>query len=109
MSRRYAQNRHRYPENWPMWAGWIKDVAGWHCEGCGAPHGPSPRVLTVHHLDHVPAHCYMDNLIALCQRCHLRLGARIYTREQAIRYLQTRYAADLGQLCFPLITREEWR
>ena len=29
-------------------------------------------VLTVAHLDHIPEHCNLDNLRALCQRCHLR-------------------------------------
>lgn len=28
-------------------------------------------VLTVHHLDGDPTNCDRDNLIALCQRCHL--------------------------------------
>lgn len=31
----------------------------------------SKVVLTVAHLDHQPEHCDDDNLLALCQRCHL--------------------------------------
>jgi hypothetical protein len=30
-------------------------------------------VLTVAHLDHVPEHCEDSNLLAMCQRCHLKL------------------------------------
>lgn len=29
-------------------------------------------VLTIAHLDHVPENCTPENLLALCQRCHLR-------------------------------------
>ena len=29
-------------------------------------------VLTIAHLDHTPENCSLDNLRALCQRCHLR-------------------------------------
>lgn len=47
---------------------------------CGAVHGlpiagnprRSPVVLTVAHLDHDPEHSEDDNLLALCQACHLR-------------------------------------
>lgn len=33
-------------------------------------------VLTVAHLDHNPANNELDNLAALCQRCHLKYDAR---------------------------------
>lgn len=29
-------------------------------------------VLTIAHLDHTPENCAPENLLALCQRCHLR-------------------------------------
>jgi len=32
-------------------------------------------VLTIAHLDHVPEHVEPENLLALCQRCHLRYDA----------------------------------
>jgi hypothetical protein len=32
-------------------------------------------VLTVAHLDHMPEHCDDDNLMAMCQRCHLSYDA----------------------------------
>ena len=48
-----------------------------HCEHCGHEHDPkSGHMLTVHHLDDVPANCDDDNLVALCQRCHLHFQSR---------------------------------
>ncbi|WP_202638978.1 hypothetical protein [Bailinhaonella thermotolerans] len=32
-------------------------------------------VLTVAHLDHVPENCAEENLLAMCQRCHLAYDA----------------------------------
>lgn len=32
-------------------------------------------VLTVAHLDHTPENCTEDNLLAMCQRCHLTYDA----------------------------------
>lgn len=82
-------DRHRdlYPDDWDLIAKRIKDAAGWACEACGVPHGPPPHVLTADHLDHVPANCTDENLIALCQRCHLKrqaLRPRPTSREGAI-------------------------
>jgi 5-methylcytosine-specific restriction endonuclease McrA len=42
-------------------------------------------VLTIAHLDHVPEHCALENLEALCQRCHLAHDLK--------HHLQTRYAS----------------
>ena len=35
----------------------------------------SGHVLTVHHLDGDKANCTIGNLVALCQKCHLRIQA----------------------------------
>lgn len=35
------------------------------------------RILTVHHLDEDKANCCWWNLVALCQRCHLRMQRRV--------------------------------
>lgn len=35
------------------------------------------RILTVHHLDGDKANCVWWNLLALCQRCHLQIQARV--------------------------------
>jgi len=66
-----------YPDNWEQIAWRIKRQAGQRCEHCGHVHDVrSGHVLTVHHLDGNPANCAPENLVALCQRCHLHIQAR---------------------------------
>ena len=63
-----------YPAEWPFIARAIKHYAGWFCEQCGHIHEPETGYcLTVHHLDGDKANCQFNNLVALCQRCHLRI------------------------------------
>lgn len=65
-----------YPDDWQEIAQAVKEAAGWCCEDCSHPHSFRLRyVLTVHHLDGNPANCDHTNLVALCQRCHLRIQA----------------------------------
>ena len=67
-----------YPENWPNIAARIKGIAGWRCVRCKHPHDAATgHVLTVHHLDGNKANCADWNLAALCQRCHLKIQARV--------------------------------
>lgn len=40
-------------------------------------------ILTVAHLDHTPENCDPSNLVALCQRCHLRYDAAHHRRTRA--------------------------
>ena len=62
-----------YPKDWPEIAKKVKDGAGWRCETCGHAHDPeSGYMLTVHHLDGDKSNCSRENLIADCQKCHLR-------------------------------------
>lgn len=66
-----------YPFNWKEIADDIKTRAGWRCEHCDELHNPQEGYcLTVHHLDGDKANCDYENLVALCQRCHLRLQAQ---------------------------------
>lgn len=68
-----------YPDNWVEIAGEIKRKAGWRCEHCDRGHNPLlGYTLTVHHLDGDKANCVYENLVALCQRCHLRIQARYF-------------------------------
>lgn len=67
-----------YPAEWPQVAWLVKTLAGWRCERCTAPHGPIPRVLTVHHLDGVKSNLELWNLAALCQRCHLHIQHKVH-------------------------------
>jgi hypothetical protein len=95
------ENKARYPKDWPAISRRIRiDRAQGQCEctgQCGRDHsGRCPNlngglsvvtgavvVLTVAHLDHTPEHCEDDNLLALCQGCHLA-----YDREH---HAQTAY------------------
>ena len=65
-----------YPANWPEIAAAVKAGAGWRCEACGHAHVTAAGyTLTVHHLDGDKSNCAWWNLVALCQRCHLRIQA----------------------------------
>jgi len=79
------ENRGKYPKDWPEISRRIRfERAGGRCEWkddgvrCQAMHGePSPLtgskvVLTTMHLDHDPANCDDDNLLAACQMHHNR-------------------------------------
>jgi hypothetical protein len=93
------ENRSRYPANWPEISHRIRfERAKGRCEctgQCGRPtwhlsptdgrcenrHGQpaivtgSRVILTTAHLDHTPEHCDDDNLLAMCQGCHLHYDA----------------------------------
>jgi len=82
--------RARYPKDWKAISLRIRsERAGWRCEGSpghypdcrawnGQPHPVtgSRVVLTVAHLDHQPENCADENLMAMCQRCHLTYDAK---------------------------------
>jgi 5-methylcytosine-specific restriction endonuclease McrA len=73
------ERRELYPDNWDRISQLIRERAGWECELCSADNGSahwetgSKVVLTVHHINGDPTDNRKVNLIALCQRCHLRL------------------------------------
>lgn len=106
------ENRNRYPADWAEISKRIRfERAEGRCEcdgRCGRPahrldlgrciavNGkPAPItgsrvVLTVAHLDHTPEHCDDDNLMAMCQGCHLH-----YDREH---HAETRAATSTRAL-----------
>ena len=76
------ENAEKYPDNWKEISEDIRfGRAKNRCEKCGAenyklhPETGSKVILTVAHLDHQPENCDYDNLMAMCQRCHLRYDA----------------------------------
>ena len=103
------ENKGRYPANWKEIRRSVLERAQNMCEFCGAEnhsivirswedrHGrivgkESKIVLTVAHLDHTPENCDLDNLRALCQKCHLA-----YDRESNLEEARkTRLAAKLA-------------
>lgn len=79
----------RYPANWPAISLGIRARAEGRCEctgHCGLHRGRRCEerdkemakwangkvVLTVAHLNHAPEDCRDENLLAMCQTCHLR-------------------------------------
>ncbi len=67
-----------YPDDWNLIALVIKQRTGWNCIRCGHPHDTeSGHMLTVHHLDLNKSNCEWWNLVALCQKCHLSVQARV--------------------------------
>ena len=67
-----------YPPNWDEIARVCKESAGWKCIRCGHAHDPKTgHTLTVHHLDMDPSNCSWWNLLALCQKCHLHIQAKV--------------------------------
>ena len=67
-----------YPVNWDDIAKAVKDEAGWICVRCKHPHQREGwHILTVHHWDADKTNCQWWNLMALCQRCHLSIQARV--------------------------------
>lgn len=98
----FDRNRGLYPDNWEELAGAIKAAAGWQCEACDHPHDPaSGHTLTVDHVvDHNPANVALENLVALCQVCHLRrqgMVPRPRTKEEALRRLRHRSEMEHSQ------------
>jgi hypothetical protein len=74
---------HDYPANWFEIAEKVKAEAGWKCIRCGHPHEPATGYcLTVHHLDYDPSNNIWWNLLALCQRCHLHIGAKVVVEQE---------------------------
>ena len=82
------ENKARYPKDWKEIRLKVLERANNCCEFCGVPNhsiverrrnGEIHRtkiVLTIAHLDHTPENCDMDNLRALCQKCHLTYDAK---------------------------------
>lgn len=71
-----------YPANWSEIAKAVKDEADWQCVRCTHDHAPDlGYCLTVHHFDGDKANCERWNLMALCQRCHLKVQAKADPRQ----------------------------
>lgn len=67
-----------YPDDWPQIATGVKQAAGMKCIRCSHPHDvASGYVLTVHHFDGNKSNCRWWNLMALCQRCHLKVQGKV--------------------------------
>lgn len=67
-----------YPPNWKEIAMEVKELAGWKCVRCGHRHDvENGFMLTVHHLDLNKSNCQWWNIVALCQKCHLKIQHKV--------------------------------
>jgi 5-methylcytosine-specific restriction endonuclease McrA len=64
-----------YPSDWNAISAEVREDAGQCCEWCGVRNrsmrGTTKIILTVAHLDHDPRNSNRENLVALCQACHI--------------------------------------
>ena len=64
----------KYPAKWTEIARKVKSLAGWKCKMCKTFNDRSSGfALTVHHIDGDRENNKPRNLVAVCQRCHLKL------------------------------------
>ena len=103
-------NYKEYPENWKWLTKQLRESVGDKCELCYAPNGETVArltgeylhpwdllsecdpcgidfkktkiILTVHHIDSDKKNNVRQNLIVLCQRCHLRLDLNKHMRKR---------------------------
>lgn len=96
------ENRALYPANWKELRAQVLERAEHCCELCFVPNGAIIRrlpmgrwvlvldergggvrvVLTTAHINQDPTDNRMVNLLALCQRCHLRIDAPYRRRKK---------------------------
>lgn len=86
-----------YPSDWKKISEWINRRARGRCEctghcalhrgiRCAERQGKKGLwmngkiMLTVAHLNHYPPDCQDGNLLAMCQRCHLRYDQNLHRR-----------------------------
>lgn len=86
-----------YPPNWGDIATAVKRLANGRCEHCHHLHDiPSGHMLTVHHIDMKKGNCTHQNLVALCQKCHLRIQAQYRAGQTWIAGLRPNWATVRG-------------
>jgi 5-methylcytosine-specific restriction endonuclease McrA len=82
-------NYKEYPNNWRWLSAQLRKAADNLCELCHAANGQphwltgSRVILTVHHIDGNKQNNVKQNLIVLCQRCHLRLDLQKHMEHRA--------------------------
>ena len=89
-----------YPVDWPIISRRIRERSGGRCECTGqcalhigkrceerngepAKHARGKVVLTVAHMNHYKPDCRDENLLALCNRCHLRYDLNLHKRRRS--------------------------
>ena len=103
-----------YPPNWKEISLQIRERANWQCEctgECGLHRGrrceekdntkakwaEGKVVLTVAHRNHSKADCRPENLMALCNTCHLRYDHVLHMTNQHNERRQRQASVDMFQ------------
>jgi len=103
----------KYPDDWEEIRQAILARAENKCELCGAenhkPHWKTGSivVLTIHHIDRDKTNNSEINLIALCQRCHLRLDLEIHINKRKERKRMLTNKEYKNQLDIPISFNDE--
>lgn len=87
-----------YPDNWKEISQACIERANRICQDCRRSDLTDPIILTSHHSDYDPSNNEDDNLVCLCQGCHLRRQARDLS--EATKYNNVSLLIHLGQSCF---------
>jgi hypothetical protein len=113
------ENRDRYPADWDAISRAAKDRANWQCActgqcGRGTHPGRCPNrhgepaygtgtlvILTTAHLNHTPEDCRPDNLVPMCQGCHLHMDRAHHLVTATLTRAAT--AAAAGQLALEAV------
>jgi hypothetical protein len=88
-----------YPLNWKQISRWTIEARGAQCEKCGCTREDDGIVLTLHHIDYDPSNNDPNNLVVLCQGCHLRRQA--WELANATRFVNIEKLIRMGQLELP--------
>ncbi|WP_443068994.1 hypothetical protein [Streptomyces sp. NBC_01361] len=113
------ENKDRYPADWPAISLAAKEAAHWRCActgqcGRGTHDGRCPNrhgqaaygtgttvILTTAHLNHQPEDVRPDNLVVMCQGCHLHHDRAHHRVTAALTRAADRAAA--GQLALDAV------
>ncbi len=69
-------NDSRYHPEWETVSRYVRELFNYHCARCEKDCRKTKNaqmVLQVHHIDENPANNALENLIALCASCHLKI------------------------------------
>jgi len=79
---------------------------GYSCQLCGVPERELIRRLHVHHIDYDKSNCYPNNLISLCNSCHVKTNVK---REYWVVYFGEliKKRQNMGQTAISSLTNNE--
>ena len=93
------ETKELYPDNWQEISRACIDKYQHTCKDCNRTDYGEGVILTSHHRDYDPSNNDDDNLVCLCQGCHLRRQARDLA--EATKFKDIYRLIRMGQLCFP--------